>query len=64
MGVVRKQDDALMVKQLLVVCEIAENDWNRSKSEEEKKEIESVILFMIIVFLHFAERRGGDAHSD
>ena len=50
MGVVRKQDEALTVEQLLLVCEIAERDWNRSKYEEEKEEIESVISFLIIGF--------------
>ena len=37
MGVVRKQDKALTVEQLLLVCKIAEADWNKSKSEEEKR---------------------------
>ena len=50
MGVVRKQDEALTVEQLLAVCEIAEDDWRKSKSEAEKKDIESVISFMIIGF--------------
>ena len=50
MGVVRKQEKALTVEQFLLVCEIAEADWNKSKSEEERKDIESVISFIIIGF--------------
>ena len=50
MGVVRKQDDVLTVEQLLLVCEITEADWNKSKSKEEKKDIELVTSFMIIGF--------------
>ena len=31
MGVVQKQDEALTVEQLLVICKIAELYWNESK---------------------------------
>ena len=37
MGVVRRQDEALTVDQLLLIAEIAEEDWSKSNSEEEKK---------------------------
>ena len=40
----------MTVEQLLAVCKIAEDDWRKSKSEAEKKDIESVISFMIIGF--------------
>ena len=50
MGVGRKQDEALTVKQLWIVGKITEKDWNRSQSKEKKKEIESVVSFRIIGF--------------
>ena len=50
MGVYRKQDEALTVEQLLSICDIAEEDWNNSQSEEEKKEIKSVMTFAVVGF--------------
>ena len=51
MGVVRKQDEYITVNQLMPICKIPEKDWNESKLEEEKKEIEeSVISFIVIRF--------------
>ena len=37
MVLVRRQDEALTVNQLLLIGEIAEEDWSKSNSEEEKK---------------------------
>ena len=48
MGIVRKQDEALTVDQLMAICEITKVDWNKSKSEEEQTEIELVISCMIV----------------
>ena len=50
MGVHRRQDEALTVDQLLAVTELAESDWQKSVSQEEKKEIESVMAFVVIGF--------------
>ena len=50
MGVIRKQDEALTVEQLLGVAELAEMDWQKSKCESEKKEIESMMAFVVIGF--------------
>ena len=50
MGIYRKQDEALTVEQLLSICDIAEEDWNKSQSEEEKKEIKSVMTFAVVGF--------------
>ena len=48
MGVVRRQDEALTVDQIMLLGEIAEEDWSKSKSEEENKELESEIAFSTI----------------
>ena len=45
-----KKNKGLTVKQLLLTCKIGEADWNRSKSEEEKKDIELVMTFSIVGF--------------
>ena len=37
MGVIRKQDKALTVDQLKVIMELGEQDWRKSKGDEEKK---------------------------
>ena len=50
MGVHRRQDEALPVDQLMAVAELAESDWQKSVSEEEKKEIESVMAFVVVGF--------------
>ena len=47
---VRRQDEALTVDQILLIAEIAEEDWSKSNSEEEKKELESTIEFSKISF--------------
>ena len=39
MVVMRRQDEALTVYQLLLVGDIYEKDWLKSKSEEEEKEL-------------------------
>ena len=46
----RRQDKALTVDQLLLIGEISEEDWSKSNSEEEKKELESTISFSTIAF--------------
>ena len=50
MGVMRKQNETLTVEQLTAICELAEKDWQASKSESERKDIESVVAFVIIGF--------------
>ena len=47
---VRRQDEALTVDQLLFIGDIAEEDWSKSNFEEEKKELESKIAFATIAF--------------
>ena len=39
-----------MVNQILFIGEIAEEDWSKSNSEEEKKELELTIEFATIAF--------------
>ena len=46
----RKQNEALTVEQLMAVCALAEKDWQTSQSEEEKKDIENSMAFIIIGF--------------
>ena len=46
----KTKNKGLTVKQLLLTCKIGEADWNRSKSEEEKKDIELVMTFSIVGF--------------
>ena len=43
MGVVKRQDEELMLDQLLLIGEIVEENWSKSNSEEENKELESTI---------------------
>ena len=50
MGVMRKQDEALTVDQLLGILEIMEKDWRSSTCEEEKKDIEEIAAFVVISF--------------
>ena len=50
MGVIRKHNEALTVDQLLILCELAEKDLRCSVSEQEKKDIESLLAFVIIGF--------------
>ena len=50
MGVIRKQDEALTVDQLNTIMELGEKDWRKSKCDEEKKEIESLMAFIVIGF--------------
>ena len=47
---VRRQDAALMVNQLLLIGEITEEDWSKPNYEEEKKELEPTISFATIAF--------------
>ena len=44
----RRKDEALTVNQLLLIGEIAEQDWSKSNYEEENKELESTIVFATI----------------
>ena len=46
----RRQDKLLTVNQLLLIHEIAEEDWSKSNYYEEKKELESTIEFTTIAF--------------
>ena len=46
----RRKDEALTVDQLLLIGDIAEEDWSKSNSEEEKKELDSTIAFSKIDF--------------
>ena len=50
MAVVRSQDEALTVDQLLLIGEISEEDWSKSNSEEENKELDSTIALSNIAF--------------
>ena len=50
MGIIRKQDKALTVEQLLGIVGIMEKDWQSSTCEEEKKEIKEIAAFVIISF--------------
>jgi len=50
MGVIRRQNEALTVKVVLAVCELAEEDWARSSEALERKEIEEFICFMLAEF--------------
>ena len=50
MGVVRNQEKALTVYQLLLILDISEKEWVQSNSVEEKKELEYTIMFSTIVF--------------
>ena len=43
MGVVKRQDEELMLDQLLLIGEIVEENWSKSNSEEEKKELDSTM---------------------
>ena len=50
MGVVRSQEEALTFDQLILIGDIAEKDWLKSNSKEEKKELESMIELSTIYF--------------
>ena len=50
MGVIRKQDEALTIPQLLGFLDVAEEDWQKSSSPEERRAIEEVAAFTIIAF--------------
>ena len=50
MVVVRGQDEALTVDKLLLMGDIAEEDWLKSNSEEEKKELELTTAFTTVAF--------------
>ena len=49
-GVVRRQDEALTVDQLLLIGDIYEKDRVKSNSEEGKKKAELITLFATIAF--------------
>ena len=50
MGVIRKQNEALTVPQLLAISNIAETDYQKSSCERERKDIEEMMSFLIIAF--------------
>jgi len=50
MGVVRRQNEALTIKVVLALCEIAEEDWKGSQDESEWRDIEEMICFMLAEF--------------
>ena len=45
-----RQDEVLTVDQILLIGDIAEEDWSKSNSEEEKKELKSTMEFSTISF--------------
>ena len=45
-----RQDEALMVNQLLFIGDSSEEYWLKSRSEEENKELDSTIVFATIAF--------------
>ena len=49
-GVVRRHDEALTVDQLLLIGDIAKEDWSKSNSEEGKKKLELTIELATIDF--------------
>ncbi|EJK68511.1 hypothetical protein THAOC_10299 [Thalassiosira oceanica] len=51
MGIIRKQNEALVVGQLLVVIEVAEEDYQKATSDGEKRVIVTLIAFVIIGFM-------------
>jgi len=51
MGIIKKQNEALMVHQLLVIAIIAEEDWSSTTDEDTKRDIENVMAFVIIGFM-------------
>ena len=50
MGVIRRQNEALTVPQLLGILRIGEEDWQESRCEKERQEIEEVMSFVVIAF--------------
>ena len=52
---VRSHNEALTVDQLLLIGDIAEEDWLKSNSEEEKKELDSTIAFSTISFFMYLQ---------
>ena len=56
---VRSHDEALTVDKLLLIGEISEEDWSKSNSEEENKELELTIVFATIAFSCLYEGGGG-----
>ena len=51
MGVFRKQNEPLTMKALLGILKIAEEEWQASRSEKEKKHIEEFVCYMIVGFM-------------
>lgn len=50
MGMLRKQDEALTLPQLLVFLEIAEEEWSNSRDRKERKLLEEVVAFVCVGF--------------
>jgi hypothetical protein len=50
MGVTRRQQEALTANMVMAVIYVAEGDWQQTVDEEERKDIEEVVTFMLISF--------------
>ena len=50
MGVTRRQQEALTANMVMAVIYVAEGDWQQTVEEEERKDIEEVVTFMLISF--------------
>lgn len=50
MGVIRKQNEAFTVRLLLALSELAEGDWQSSSDEQEKRDIEEMMVFALASF--------------
>ena len=50
MGVIRRQNEALTIKVVLALCDLAEQDWTSSQDESEKRDIEEVVAFVLAEF--------------
>ena len=51
MGMQRKQNEPLTMAVMLAILNLAEEDWRKSTSEEERKEVEETMCYMIIGFM-------------
>ena len=50
MGIIRKQNEALTVEQMMGCLQIAEDDLEKARTEGERKMIEELCCFVIIGF--------------
>ena len=51
MGIIRRQNEALVVGQLLVFLEVAEEDYKRASSRSIKRDIVNLVAFVLIGFM-------------